>query len=960
MSKNIIRTLCVLAGLVFAYSLQAQGLLLPFIPQQFLDMNGNPLAGGKLYQCSSVGACPGTQQATYNSSSLSTANANPLTLDGSGRATSGVWLTPGAIYNFVTTTAQGALVSTMLNVMGPISVAPPSLAPCNTVSPNAEIQYYSTLIALGCSPNLTWNPTGNVLGVTGTTAQASIVSYQGYFQSYDGFLSTVPGGGSWNAFNSPTDGAALRGYYVSQTTANNAGGYIDVAPISYNPYNSGTQCVDSYGNPVQQPFPLNGSSGFGPNDALLWVGTSPAMPANGSCGAPLPISPSQTYGGVANQSFGLFTNAYFFARAGLATDIAAFNAIQALSGGAYLKLGLTTDQGVYLRQFSTTTGLNAPAAPYGGLAYEGGVTGSLFWYYNAVTASWNQVDLSMTGGGGGIPGAPTNSIQTNSGGVFTGYSWLLAIPGEQAISALGGFTTTSGAGACALSNCIQAPLGGLFAGLGVTAGQAFYPAAWTTTSGLNTPASGFGGFTYAGASVGTGATYRYYNASTPGWATVDFSTSGSGCTLGGTNPGQILSNQSGACASYSNLTWNSSTNQLGIAGGTSATQSIVIASGYGLANGGWNAGTCTSPTCIQAPTGGFSAGLGYTAGQGFYSFNFAPVGGVAPSGLNPPASGYGGIAYAGTGLYWAWSGTAWYSWTPGSGGGGGSCPGGSIYQIQYNNGGSACAGSTNLTFNAGTNILNIGGALTILGNPSINTSNQFVGAGGVNVANAISGTSITGSSTIQSTLGSGVAFQSGSGAFQAYANGNVNGLNINASTSVEISGTAMINSSGQFVGYGGVNTSGAVVSSSSIDSTVGGSGTAFQGGGGTFIVNGNGTVSALGFQGGAGGIYTTSTLYNSVQAYGGIRVNAAGTASGCAFEGFNTCVITLAGQGIFPAGVVAGAAINANGGLISEFAVGATAYNIVNGSGGFLNGGVTCSGSPTSSFASVGGIVTHC
>lgn len=952
------RTLSVLAALLLpAIAFGQAALTVPWINVQFTNTAGMPLAGGFVYTCTAFGACPGSPQATYTDSSGGTVNPNPIPLDGGGRAS--IWLNEGIGYTFVVTTSTGAVIPEAggKNIYGALTQAPASLTPCaagGSPPGSSNIQFYGGSTSLGCSPYLTFNQTTQVLGVTGMSDQTAIVAYQGYFQSYQGFLSTGAGGGIWNAFNSPTDGAYLRGYSVAQTTANTSGGYIDIAPISYNPYN-GTQCLDVYGNVVQQPLPLNGLTGFGANDALLWVGTSPSMPSSGSCGVPLPVSPSQTYAGVPNQSFGLFTNSYFFARGGVATDNVAFNSFQALNGGAYLKLGLTTDQGVYLKQFSTTTGLNFPAASYGGIAYEGGLSGNLFWYYNAVTTTWNQVDFSMTGGGGGIPGAPVDSIQTNSptGGTFTGYSWLLAIPGSQSISALGGFTTTSGAGACALYNCIQAPVGGMYAGLGVTADQAFYPKAFATTSGLNPPASGYGGLTYAGATVGTGATYRYYNQMTPGWATVDFSTSGSGCTLGGTAPGQIISNQSGACASYTNLTWNSSTNQLGIAGGTSTTQSIVIATGYGLANGGWNSGTCALATCVQSPTGGMSAGLGYTAGQGFYSFNFAPVGGMAPGSLNNPASGYGGIAYAGTGLYWAWSGTAWYSWTPGSGGGGGSCPGGAANNIQYNNGASACAGSANYTFNSGTNTVNLNGAFTLFSSPSISASNQFVGAGGVAVAAPISGTSITASSTIQSTLGSGVAFQAGGGAFQAFANGNINGLNINASTSLEIGGVVVINSGDQFIGGGGVSTSGAILSSSSISSTVTGASTAFQAGGGAFLVQGNGTVSMNGVLTSNGGVSVANTAFNALQTTGNIDAcSSGGCASGFAFA--------IAGTNILNASHQFTTAMTFQAGLISENALGATAYNIVNSSGAFLNAGVSCSGTPSASFASVGGIVTHC
>jgi hypothetical protein len=738
MPKLTASLFCAVAALFLPVFAPGQGLLLPFIPQQFFDENGVPLAGGKLYQCPSLGACPGTQQATYNSSSLSTVNDNPLTLDGSGRAPMGIWLTPGLGYTFVTTTAQGAVVSTMLNVYGGITSVPASSMPCGTGSSStaSQIQYYGSSTSFGCSSDLTYNPATQTLGVTGTTGQAAVSVYSGYFQSYGGFLSTVPNGGVWNAFNSPTDGALLRGYSVQQTTANTSGGYLDIAPISYNPYN-GSQCLDQFGNPVQQPLPLNGLSGFGANDVLLWAGTSPSMPSSGSCGTPLPVSPDQTYQGIPGQAFGLFTNAYFLARGGIATDNPKSNSIQSLLGGAYLKLGLTTDQAVYLHGYSTTTPLNNPPNPYGAIAYQGG---DVFYYFNDVSGTWKTTNFASGGGGGGTAQGPANAIQANDPagmGSFTGYAWLLAIPGSQAISALGGFTTTSGTGACALYNCIQAPVGGIYAGLGVTADQAFYPKAFPTTSGLNPPALGYGGLTYAGAGVGSGATYRYYNAATPGWAQVDFSVSGSGCTISGAAAGQVVFVNTGGstCTTSTNLAWSNSIPQLAIEGGTASTQSLVIGTGYGLANGGWNSGTCTSSSCIQAPNGGLLAGLGVTANQAFYPFGYS-----SSASLNNPASGYGGFGYTGSGLnYWVWNATnsTWNTVNLGAGGPGGSCPAGAVNYLQFNNGSGGCGASANLTFNSSTNVLNLGGSMQILGTPAINTSDAFVGTGGVNTTGSV-------------------------------------------------------------------------------------------------------------------------------------------------------------------------------------------------------------------------------
>jgi len=66
--------------------------------QQFEDVNGLPIAGGKLFTYLSGTT---TKQATYTDSTGATANTNPIILDSSGRTPSGVWLTNGISYKFV-------------------------------------------------------------------------------------------------------------------------------------------------------------------------------------------------------------------------------------------------------------------------------------------------------------------------------------------------------------------------------------------------------------------------------------------------------------------------------------------------------------------------------------------------------------------------------------------------------------------------------------------------------------------------------------------------------------------------------------------------------------------------------------------------------------------------------------------------------------------------------------------
>jgi hypothetical protein len=81
----------------------------PFL--QFIDANGAPLAGGKLY---TYVAGTTTPLATYTTYTGATPNANPVILDSAGRAS--VWLGVGS-YKFVLTDSVNVLVYTTDNIV---------------------------------------------------------------------------------------------------------------------------------------------------------------------------------------------------------------------------------------------------------------------------------------------------------------------------------------------------------------------------------------------------------------------------------------------------------------------------------------------------------------------------------------------------------------------------------------------------------------------------------------------------------------------------------------------------------------------------------------------------------------------------------------------------------------------------------------------------------------------------
>lgn len=84
---------------------------------QFLDGNGDPLSGGKVY---TYAAGTTTPQATFTTSVGDTFHTNPIILDSAGRVPSGgeIWLADAQIYKFVVYTAEDVLVGTYDDIAG--------------------------------------------------------------------------------------------------------------------------------------------------------------------------------------------------------------------------------------------------------------------------------------------------------------------------------------------------------------------------------------------------------------------------------------------------------------------------------------------------------------------------------------------------------------------------------------------------------------------------------------------------------------------------------------------------------------------------------------------------------------------------------------------------------------------------------------------------------------------------
>lgn len=96
--RKLSLTACVLMAVLMSGPLfaTATGTIAPFPRHQFFDNNGDPCNGCLLFTYT---AGTSTKLSTYSEVTLTSANANPLTLPSTGRAT--IFLTPGLSYKFI-------------------------------------------------------------------------------------------------------------------------------------------------------------------------------------------------------------------------------------------------------------------------------------------------------------------------------------------------------------------------------------------------------------------------------------------------------------------------------------------------------------------------------------------------------------------------------------------------------------------------------------------------------------------------------------------------------------------------------------------------------------------------------------------------------------------------------------------------------------------------------------------
>jgi len=219
------------------------------VGQQFFDNNGVPLAGGLIYTYQAGSSTP---LVTYTDNGGTTANANPIVLDSSGRVPNEIWLLNGYSYKFIIQSASGASLISLDNLYGILQNAP---AVTNTV-PSGLIAIWSgstgsipsgwllcngsngtpdlrDSFILGAGNNYAVGATGGstdaiVVSHTHTATSTSTVTDPGHFHSI-GVESAAAGASSGKYdLNNPTGtvntNSAVTGITVATSTTNATAG----------------------------------------------------------------------------------------------------------------------------------------------------------------------------------------------------------------------------------------------------------------------------------------------------------------------------------------------------------------------------------------------------------------------------------------------------------------------------------------------------------------------------------------------------------------------------------------------------------------------------------------------------------------------------------------------------------------------------------------------------------------
>jgi microcystin-dependent protein len=190
--------------------------LAPFLRQQLLDTNGNPLAGGKIY---TYQAGTTTLQPTYTDSTGTVPNSNPVILDAGGSAS--VWTDTALAYKFIVKDSNDNYLFTSDGVIGLLNNNAVTTAAIqdNAVTTPKILDSNVTLAKLTAAVAASLVPTGSILAFGGTVAptgylmcNGAAISRTSNFPLFTAIGTTYGAGDGSTTFNLPnTQGLFLRG-----------------------------------------------------------------------------------------------------------------------------------------------------------------------------------------------------------------------------------------------------------------------------------------------------------------------------------------------------------------------------------------------------------------------------------------------------------------------------------------------------------------------------------------------------------------------------------------------------------------------------------------------------------------------------------------------------------------------------------------------------------------------------